>query len=124
MVVVLNWRAIWRGSANGFALIIPLAIVQAFIGDHSNALVTIAFLFALTFAGYVAGRFGPELPYAHGALAGLGALVAWVTISLVRDAVTSNSPHYVRILASALLAIAFGILGALFAARMHRMGVS
>jgi hypothetical protein len=65
----------------------------------------------------VAAEREPDLPYAHGILGGLGALVFWVLISLVRDVFTSRSPHFRDILSAALLAVAFGIIGGVISNR-------
>ena len=81
-------------------------------------------------AGIGAGRTAPDAPLSNGSLAGLGALVLWIPLRVliwaVRDASNSLftgddpvlSPS--RVFGQAVIAVAFGTIGALVAARRAR----
>jgi len=123
----VNWRAVAMGALGGLMVIVPLAILQAIVTDDGDDpagvwlwITVIALLFAFLFAGFVAARNSPDLPYSHGALGGLGAVVLWILLRLLRDVVTGHSPKFNGVFLSGLLAVALGIVGGALASSQLR----
>jgi hypothetical protein len=135
---VIDGRAVLRGALLGLVVIVPIAVLYALldrtIDDFDDSgwapLFVVAIVLAYLVAGIGAGRIAFDAPLSNGALAGLGALALWlplrVLIWAVRDAsnglLTGDDPVFgpSRILGQAVLAAAFGLLGALLAARRAR----
>jgi hypothetical protein len=137
---VIRARAVARGALLGLVVIVPVAVLYAFldraVDDFEDSgwapLFALAILIAYVVAGVGAGRLGLEAPMANGALAGLGALALWlplrVLIWAMRDAsnelFSGTDPVFSasRLLGQAVLAAALGAAGAFVAARRTRPG--
>lgn len=134
----IDWRAIGRGALVGFAVIVPVTIVNAVLhheiaefddsGWRTPLYVLILVGYAL--AGWVAGRAQPESPLTHGTLAGFGALTMWIPARVVIWAVREDERGLVsgkdaalppgQVFGAIVVAAALGMLGALLAARAQR----
>jgi hypothetical protein len=121
----VSWPAVIRGILTGLALIVPLAGLGALVDDPADTesgwriLIFFCVLGALFLAGRAAGIRGPATPLTHGALAGLGATVAWAVLrALLGLAVDGEAGYAAWSLASfALFGIGLGIVGAIAGAR-------
>jgi hypothetical protein len=135
--LVLELRAIFRGALFGVAVIAPVSLVDAILSsvdgldEHASVLLLFAVILGAFFlAGYQAARAAHEAPYTHGALGALGAFGLWLPVRIVTRAVIGERllgrpgdgafEIAVALLTVALLAMSFGILGGLIAARASR----
>jgi hypothetical protein len=132
----IDWRAVARGALLGLGLIIPTTIVSAVLDrsiddfEDSGWRVLLALLVVAAFvpAGAYAARLARDAPLANGALAGLGAFVAWlplrVIIWLTRDdnqgLVSGRDPVFRlgQVFGFLVISTAFGMLGGFLAS--HR----
>ncbi len=130
-------RAAAAGAVLALAVIVPVSVMVAIL-DHTAddgsstgaALGMAGLLLAYAAGGWRAGRLAPETPLTNGALAGLGAFVLWVPIRIAIWAVRDDPSPLVggrdpvfdvgSVFGAVVLAAAFGILGALVAARRAR----
>lgn len=134
----VDWPAIVRGALVGVALIIPITIVGAVLDravddfEDSGWRVLLALLIVVAFvpAGAYAARLARAAPLTNGALAGLGAFVAWlpvrVLIWLTRDdnqgLVSGRDPVFRpgQIFGYLVISTALGMLGGSLASRRRR----
>jgi ABC-type Fe3+-siderophore transport system permease subunit len=94
----MDWRSVARGALIGFAIIVPVTIVQAILRhdladyDQSGwryplfALILIAYLAA----GWFGARNHLDEPFTYGSLAAVGALALWIPTRIVIWAVREN----------------------------------
>jgi hypothetical protein len=133
----VDWRAVARGALVGLAIIVPVTILRAVLDrevrdfDDSGWIYPLFVLVLVAYfaAGWVAGRARPDLPFTHGALAGLGALVLWIPIRIVIWALREDGRGLFsgddaalapgQLFGAFVLAAAFGMIGALVAARLR-----
>ena len=132
----VDTRAVVRGALGGAALILLISVAGALIDramddfDDSAWPVTVflAILVAFAFAGWWAARAaGSRSPLTTGALAGLGAFLAWIPIRaliwVARDdskgLFTGDDPVLTLggLFGNIVFAAALGMLGALLATR-------
>jgi hypothetical protein len=136
--VTVDWAAVARGALLGLALIIPTTIVSAVLDrsidnfEDSGWRVLLALLIIAAFvpAGAYAGRLARDAPLSNGALAGLGAFVAWlplrVVIWLTRDdnqgLVSGRDPVFRpgQVFGFLVISTALGMLGGVLASRRTR----
>jgi hypothetical protein len=135
--LVLELRAIGRGAFFGVAVIAPVSLADVVLSsvDGFDEETWVFLLFAVILgafflAGYQAARAAQEAPYTHGALGALGAFGLWLPLRIVTRAVIGERllgrpgdgafDIAVALLTVALLAMSFGILGGLVAARASR----
>jgi hypothetical protein len=130
-----DWRIVLRGALAILAVVVPASVVRAVL-DHEmtnfddSGWVYVLFVVVLvgyTFGGYVAGRAAPDLPFTHGILAGLGAIVLWIPVRVVVWAIREgdrglfSGPRAAlapgQLFGALLLATAFASLGAWLGAR-------
>ena len=135
---LVDWPAVLRGAIAGLVVIVPVTVLRALVShrvhdfDHSAwaAPFFFAILVAYAVAGWVAGRSTPGAPLSNGALAGLGSVVLWLPLRIAiwairddhRGLFTGAHPTMTvaQVFGALVLAAAFGILGALLAARKVR----
>jgi hypothetical protein len=133
--VIVDRRAVARGTAVGTALIVVITVAGAIIDrsvddfDDTGWPVTIflAILVAYTIAGWWAGRATTAGPLTTGALAGLGAFVVWVPLRVLIWAVRDDSRGLFTgddavfslggVFANLVFAATLGMVGALIGAR-------
>lgn len=133
-------RAVAGGALLGAAVILPITVAGALIdramddfeGSAWPVTIFLAILVTYALAGWWAGRLATGMPLTNGALAGLGAFVAWVPLRLliwlVRDdskgLVGGDEPLFTvgGLLVNLVFAAALGMVGALVAARGSRRG--
>lgn len=137
------WPAVAAGAGVGLAALVVVATTRAVLDrrveDFDESGWTLP-LFVLLVAGYVlagwvaqrrAGGAGtPDAPLTHGALAGLGAFVAWIPVRiliwLVRDehrGLVRGSDAALRpgqVFGALVIAAGFGLVGGYLAARSSR----
>jgi hypothetical protein len=94
----IQWRAVARGALVGFAVIVPVTILQAVLRrevhdfNHSGwrfplfALILVGYLAA----GWFAGRGRPDEQLMYGTLGAVGALVLWIPTRIVIWAVRED----------------------------------
>ena len=137
------WAAVAVGAGIGLGVLVAVATVRAVLDRRVDDLDESGWtlpLFVLLVAGYFAAgwvaqrraaRAGrPDSPFTHGALAGLGAFVAWVPIRvviwLVRDerrGLVAGRDAALRpgqVFGALVIAAGIGLLGAFLAARRSR----
>jgi hypothetical protein len=132
--VELDRRALTRGTLYGLAVIAPISIgveLLDAVDVLSRGVVVfipaVAILGAFFLAGFQAARAARSSPYTHGALAGLAAFTAWLTLRMGTHVVLGEQllgkegdPAVTVVLTVttvALLSMSGGILGGLLAAR-------
>jgi hypothetical protein len=124
--LVIDLTALRRGILAGSVLVVPISILGALLNHerhHGNSgwlfVAFVAILYGYATAGYGAARTRPEAPLAHGILAGLGAFVVWLVVSLVVRLARGEHLGFgvVDVVSNALLAVALGAVGGLLAAR-------
>lgn len=137
-------RAVSQGVLVGLFVIVPVTVAQevilAAVDDPCTDPVVFpifgVILAAFFLAGHRAARAAPRSVYTHAVLASLGALAVWLPIrlgknllfggSFVSDDCGADSDGFVAVTLSvltvALLAMSFGILGALVASRRRGSG--
>ena len=131
-------RAVLRGAAVGLAVIVPVTIVRAVVERQVTDLSTSIWIYPLSVlvlvayaaAGVVAARAAHQAPVVHGALAGLGTVLAWIPVRVViwavreggRDLFTGDRAALgVTDLVGALaVGLTVGMLGAVVASRVPR----
>jgi hypothetical protein len=132
----VDTRAVMRGALAGTALVLVISVAGALIDramddfDDSAWPVTLflCVLVAFALAGGVAARAARfQSPLTTGALAGLGAFVAWVPIRVLiwtarddsKGLLTGDDPVFTLggLFANVVFATALGMLGALIATR-------
>ncbi|MGH9136012.1 MAG: hypothetical protein ACRD0G_03070 [Acidimicrobiales bacterium] len=117
----LDWRAIGIGAAVALAVAVPVNAVGAALLDEDSGWV---FAFALVgLAGFAAGGFvaaskRPDTPLTHGAVAAAVAYLLAQAVAVVVNLASDDDVNVVAIVASALLAASFGLLGGLVADRL------
>ena len=131
----VDWRAVGRGALVGFAVIVPVSILNAVL-DHEirdfddsgwRLPLYLVILAGWLAGGWVAGRARPESPLTHGILAAVGAVVLWIPTRVVIWAVRDDGRGLVsgdraalspgQVFGQLVAAAAIGMLGALLAAR-------
>jgi putative membrane protein (TIGR04086 family) len=124
--LVIDLTALRRGVIAGSVLVLPVSLLGALLNHerhHGNSgwlvVAFILILYGYATAGYGAARTRPEAPLAHGILAGLGAFVVWLIVSLVVRLARGEHLGFgvVDVVSNALLAVALGAVGGLLAAR-------
>lgn len=127
----VSWAAVWRGSVLGLAIVVPLAIVLAFVErvlDRSSLRtgiesVIVVLLFAGYFtAGFRAGRTEPSAPLTNGILAAVGTLVVWIPVYVLIVLARGDDLNLRAgtVFAQALVAAFLGMLGGWLASRHAR----
>lgn len=119
-MTLLRRDAVLKGLAVAVVVGLPLALLADVIRDDrpDSALLPLLFLatlLAFVAAGWVAGRAAPEAPYSNGAIAALAGYAVLAAISVIVRAVGGGPVHAARIIGTALLAYAAGLLGSSFA---------
>jgi len=125
----IDWDAVGAGAARGLLFIVPVVGFQLLAArgsddDLSGGLVGLLFvgiLLAFAAAGSRAGRQGSHAPRAHGALAGVFALLAWLPLRIVVAALTDSSNPLRGIGAAAVFAVGMGAIGGVWGAHRARM---
>ncbi len=132
----IDWRVVLRGALYGLAVIVPVTVLRAVLDrevhdfDDSGWIYPLFVLILVAYgsAGWVAGRWRPDAPLTHGALAGLGAFILWIPIRIVIWSVREDgralfsgddaalSPG--QVFTQVVIASAIGMLGAFVAARI------
>jgi putative membrane protein (TIGR04086 family) len=124
--LVIDITALRRGIVAGSVLVLPVSLIGALLRHehhHRNSgwlfVAFLLILYGFATAGYGAARTRPEAPLAHGMLAGLGAFLVWLIVSLVVRLARGEHLGFgvVEVVSNALLAIALGAVGGLLAAR-------
>jgi hypothetical protein len=131
----LDWRSVARGALVGFAVIVPVTIIQAVLQhdladyDHSGWRypLFVLILAAYLAAGWWAARGRIDEPFTYGTLGAVGALVLWIPTRVVIWAVREDdrglftgSKAVLRpgqVLGHLLIAAAIGMLGGWLSAR-------
>ena len=134
----IDWRAVARGALVGFAVIVPVTIVQAVlrreVSDYDNSgwryPLFVLILVAYLAAGWFAGRGRIEEPFTYGTLAGVGALVLWIPTRIViwavreddRGLFTGNKAALRpgQLFGQLVIAASLGMLGAWLSGRRAR----
>jgi hypothetical protein len=132
--VELDRRALTRGALYGLAVIAPVSIGVEIL-DAVDVLARgpvvfipfLAVLGAFFLAGYQAGKAARGAPYTHGALAGLAAFTAWLTLRMATHLALGERllgkegdttvTVVLTVATVALLSMSGGILGGLLGAR-------
>jgi hypothetical protein len=139
--VEIDRKALTRGALFGLAVIAPVSIgvevLDAVDVLSKGAVVFIPFvaiLAAFVLAGYQAARTARGSPYTHGALAGLAAFMAWLTLRMGTHLVLGERllgkegdtamTVVLTVMTVALLSMSGGILGGLLGGRDDRGGAS
>ena len=139
----IAWSAVAVGAGIGLAVLVVVATARAVldrqVDDFDESGWTLP-LFVLLVAGYTAAGWiaqrraaaagTSDAPFTHGALAGLGAFVAWIPVRiaiwLVRDeqrGLVRGSDGALRpgqVFGALVIAAGFGMLGGYLAARSSR----
>lgn len=132
--VEIDRRALTRGALWGLAVIAPVSIgVEVLDAVDVLAKGPVVFIPALAIfgafflAGFQAGKAAPASPYTHGALAGLAAFTAWLTLRMATHLVLGERllgkegdttvTVVLTVTTVALLSMSGGIAGGLLAAR-------
>jgi hypothetical protein len=124
--LVLDLTALRRGILAGAVLILPTSLLVGLIdhGRHHGGsgwrfAAFVVLLYAYATAGYGAARTRPEAPLAHGILAGLGAFVLSLLVTIVVRLVRGDHLDFglVVVVTEALFSVALGAVGGLLAAR-------
>jgi hypothetical protein len=130
----IDTRAVGRGALVGLAVIAPVSIAIEvldavdLLSKGSWVFVpAVAIVAGFFLAGFRAAHAARSAPYSHGALAGLATLAVWLVLRTVTHALLGErmigkaGDSIVTIVAAlltgALLAMSFGIMGGLLAAR-------
>ena len=134
----IDWRAVARGALVGFAVIVPVTIVQAVlrreVSDYDNSgwryPLFVLILLAYLAAGWFAGRSRIDEPFTYGTLAGVGALVLWIPTRVVIWAVREDDRGLFtgskaalrpgQVFGQLVIAASLGMLGAWLAGRRAR----
>jgi hypothetical protein len=123
---VVDITALRRGIVGGLVVIAPVSVVVALVSHHRRTgyggwlfVAFVAILYGYATAGYGAARTRPDLPLAHGMLAGLGAFVVWLLVRLAVPLARGDRLGFgiVAVVTNALFAVALGAFGGLLAAR-------
>ena len=132
--VEIDRKALTRGALYGLAVIAPVSIAVEVL-DAVDVLSkgpvvfipALAIIGAFFLAGYKAARAARTSPYTHGALTGLAAFTAWLTLRMATHLVLGERllgkegdtalTVVLTVATVALLSMSGGILGALVAAR-------
>lgn len=139
--VEIDRQALTRGALFGLAVIAPVSIgvevLDAVDVLSKGAVVFIPFvavLGAFFLAGYQAARTARRSPYTHGALAGLAAFTAWLTLRMATHLVLGERllgkegdtalTVVLTVATVALLSMSGGILGGLVGGRDDGGGAS
>ncbi|HEX4492771.1 MAG TPA: hypothetical protein VH914_16305 [Acidimicrobiia bacterium] len=124
--LVIDLTALRRGIVGGSVIVLPVSLLGALLTrehHHGNSgwlfIAFIAILYGYATAGYGAARTRPETPLAHGILAGLGAFLVWLVVSVVVRLARGEHLGFgvADAVTNALLAVALGAIGGLVAAR-------
>jgi hypothetical protein len=130
----IDTRAVGRGALVGLCVIAPVSIIDLVLSavDQLDEGVVvfglfIAILAAFFLAGFRAAHAARTAPYTHGALGALAAFGLWLPLRIVTRVLTGERllgragdgplDIAVALLTVALLAMSFGIMGGLLAAR-------
>jgi hypothetical protein len=130
----IDIRAVGRGALVGLCVIAPVSIIDLVLSavdqlDEGFVVFAlfIAILVAFFLAGFRAAHAAQTAPYTHGALGALAAFGLWLPLRIVTRALTGERllgragdgplDIAVALLTVALLAMSFGIMGGLLAAR-------
>lgn len=119
-MTLLNRLAVVKGAAFAIVICLPLALISNIVHDHNPDSPLLPVLFVAVaagfgIAGFVAARSEGDAPYSNGAFAALLGFVVIEAISIIVRLVGGNPLHPGRIVGTALIAYAAGILGALIA---------
>jgi putative membrane protein (TIGR04086 family) len=124
--LVIDLTALRRGIVGGSVIVLPVSLLGALLTHqhhHGSSgwlfFAFVAILYGYAAAGYGAARTRPEAPLAHGMLAGLGAFLVWLVVSLVVRLARGDHLGFgiVDVVTNALLAVALGAIGGVVAAR-------
>jgi uncharacterized membrane protein (DUF485 family) len=134
----IEWRAVARGALVGFAVIVPVTIVQAVlrreVSDYDNSgwryPLFVLILAAYLAAGWFAARTRTDEPLTYGTLGGVGTLLLWIPTRIVIWAVREDDRGLFtgdkaalrpgQLFGQLVIAAAFGMLGGWAAARRAR----
>lgn len=125
----LNLAALGRAVAYGLAIVLPVTALSVWFinqGDDTSpawALVgLVAVLAGFAFAGVQVAKAPIELPYTHGALAGLitFALAQAIVLAISAAVGREGEIHFAAITANAFLAASAGMLAAIITSRFNR----
>lgn len=113
---LLRRDAVLKGAALAVVVCLPLSLVADVVHDDhpDSALLPLLFLGTLlgfVAAGWVAARAAGTAPYSNGAIAALCGYGVLAAISILVRLVGSEDIHPARIVGTALLAYAAGLLG-------------
>lgn len=116
----LDWLAIRTSATAGLMIVIPSAVLsEVLIGDDGAPGWTILFsvltVLGFVIAGFGAGRLRNDTPMSHGAMA---AFVCWAVVQLfgaIRRLIADEPLNVASYPLIAAIAVASGIVGALFA---------
>jgi putative membrane protein (TIGR04086 family) len=113
---LLRGDAVLKGASLAIVVCLPLSLVADVVHDDhpDSALLPLLFLATLlgfVAAGWVAARAAGISPYSNGAVAALAGYGVLAVISIVVRLVGDKDVHPARIVGTALLAYAAGLLG-------------
>ena len=134
----VEWRAVARGALVGFAVIVPVTILQAvlrrevhdFDGSGWRYPLFVLILVGYLAAGWFAGRGRPDEQLMYGTFGAVGTLVLWIPTRIVIWAVREDGRGLFsgdkaalrpgQLFGQLVIASAFGMIGAWLANRRAR----
>lgn len=119
-MTLLDRLAVLRGMAVAIVVSLPLSLVADVVQDDDPdswllPLLFLATLLGFVAAGWVAGRAARSAPFSNGAVAALAGYAVLAVISVIVRVAGDEPVHAARIVGTALLAYAAGLLGGSFA---------
>jgi len=115
-VNLIDRDAVLKGMAVAIVVCLPLSLVADVVhDDHPDSfllpLLFVATLLGFVAAGWVAGRAAGAAPFSNGAVAALAGYAVLAIISVIVRVAGDEPVHAARIVGTALIAYAAGLLG-------------
>lgn len=122
---LLERAALLKGMAVAVVICLPLALLSNVVrdDDDESALLPLLFLgvaFGFAAAGWAAARSASASPFSNGAVAALLGFVFIQAVAVVVRVASGEPVGLLRMVGTALIAYAAGLLGAFVAARRSR----
>ena len=113
---LIDRDAVLKGMAVAIVVCLPLSLVADVVhDDHPDSfllpLLFVATLLGFVAAGWVAGRAAGAAPFSNGAVAALAGYAVLAIISVIVRVAGDEPVHAARIVGTALIAYAAGLLG-------------
>lgn len=125
MTRLLERDALLKGMAVAIVICLPLALVSNIVRDNDDESALLPLLFlavaaGFAAAGWTAARSAQASPYSNGAVAALLGFLVIQAVAIVVRLAGDEPIGFSRIIGTALIAYASGLLGALLASRRAR----